>query len=152
MKTRLKFVALMITISILSSFSLSVYAADPDNTVYTHVMVSAGNTYYTTNSVEKTGLVNQCYIRLRWFQFQYYPENSMPGGKRIYARMCTPSGTFASNDASFTGPTSQGQYNFSYKNGYGGSGQNYKMSTNSDYTLTYYWVRIDWNSNPYVYA
>lgn len=31
----------------------------------------------------------------------------------------------------------------------GGAGQYYKMSTNSDYTLTYYWAKIDWNSNPY---
>lgn len=140
----------MITIVILSGFSISIYAGDPTNTQYTHVMVSAGNTYYTTSTVEKTGTVTQCYIRLKWFQFQYYPENSMPGGKKILARMCTPSGTPASLDAEFTGPTAQGHYNYNYKNGYGGSGQYYKMSTNSDYTLTYYWVRIDWNSNPYV--
>ena len=148
MKLFSKLVSLLLTIGILASITLSV-RADPANIVYTNVLVSAGSTYYTTETVAKTGTITQCYIRLRWFQFQYYPEKSMPGGYKIYARMCTPSGTFASYDAQFTGVTSVGQYNYNYKNGYGGSGQYYKMSTNSDYTLTYYWVKIDWNSNPY---
>ena len=149
MKSFKKLLSFLVITSILLSFSLSVIAADPENTVYTDVLVSAGSTYRTSESVKKTGTDRRCYIRLRWFQFQYYPESSMPGGYKIYARMCTSDGTAASVDAEFTTTTSQGDYNYSYKPGYGGSGQYYKMSTNSDYTSTYYWVKIDWNANPY---
>lgn len=143
-----KFISLLMTISILACFSLAVSAA-PANTVYSDFWVNAGGSTYTTATSTTTATRTTCYMRLRWFKFQYYPDSSMPSGYYIYSRLYTPSYYKASDLARFSGVTSVGNYNYSYLPGYGGSGQSYVIKSNSSYSLTGYWVKLDWSANPY---
>lgn len=159
MKIIKKVLALAITISMLSCLSVAVKADDPvpdpsapTDTKYSELYVNAGSSTFTsgTNGWSiTTANRSTCYMRLRWFKFQYYPDCSMPGGKYIYSRLYESDTIKASNSASFSGVTSPGNYNYSYLGGKGTSSHNYKLKTNSSYELTYYWVKFDWSANPY---
>lgn len=148
MKSMAKLISLFMIISILGCFSLAVSAA-PANTVYSDFWVNAGGSTYETTTSATTATRKTCYMRLRWFKFQYFPDSIMPGGDYIYSRLYTPLHTQASNYASFSGVTPVGSYNYSYLSGFGGSGQSYVIKSNSSYTLTGYWVKLDWSANPY---
>lgn len=159
MKIIRKFLTLIISISMLSCLSVAVKADDPipdpsapDNTRYSELYVNAGSSTFTSGTngwSKKTDYASTCYMRLRWFKFQYYPDCSMPGGYYIYSRLYNTNTEEASNNASFSGVTSPGNYNYSYKAQKNIYNSNYKLKTNSSYSLTYYWVKLDWSANQY---
>ena len=150
MKTMKKVFAMMLTICMLSCVSIAVNAAsDPSYTRYTTVTVSAGGSTYTTQLSFTSTTQSSCYMRLRRFQFSGYSENYIPSGHYIYSRLYTQSTHIkASNYASFSGPTSQGHYNYSYLSGYGGAGQGYCLKTNSSWNVSYE-ASFDWSANPF---
>lgn len=121
----------------------------PDNTRYNYLYVSAGGSSYSATYSTTTGIRTQCYMRLRWFQLDGYSACYMPSGYYIYTRLYTYSSHVkASNYASFNRTTTPGHYNYAYLNGYGGSGNQYQLKTNSNYSSEFY-ARYDWSSNPY---
>lgn len=151
--------SIVILIGILCYFSISVLAdcpADPvpdpnapANTLYNDLWVSSGGNSFTSMSSTTTQNRSTCYMRLRWFKFEYYSDCVMPSGNYIYSRLYTLALSQASNYASFSGSTSPGNYNYSYKAGYGSTNQSYKLKTNSSYSVTGYEVKFDWSANPH---
>ena len=160
MKIIRKILTLVVVISMLSCLSVAVKADDdpipdpsaPSNTRYSELYVNAGSSTFTSGTYgwsRTTANRTTCYMRLRWFKFQYYPDCSMPGGCYIYSRLYETDTVQASNNASFSAVTSPGKYNYLYKTGKGTYDNYYKLKTNSSYSLTYYWVKIDWSANPH---
>jgi hypothetical protein len=154
MKYFTKLLSLMATICIIASASLKVNASAYD-TKYNELWINAGGSTFTTTTSTTNTTRTTCYMRLYYFKFTYYPENAMPGGRYIYSRLYTvpndsSSSQPASSLASFSKTTSAGQYNYSYNSGCGGSGQSYKLKTNSSYTLSGAWATFYWSANPYI--
>ncbi len=148
MKTKKSVLALFLALSMLCCISVVVSASDPPYTRYSTISVSAGGSSFTTQLSYTSTTRSQCYMRLRSFQFSNHSENYLPDGKYIYSRLYTQTHNMASNYATFSGPTAQGHYNYSYLSGYGGSGQPYCLKTNSDWNVAYE-AKFDWSSNPY---
>lgn len=146
MRTLTKYLSLLMTISIIASFSLSVNAA-PDNLRYSSLSVNAGGSAYTSTYSATTATRTSCYMRMYWFQFSGYSAFYIPSGKYIYTRLY--SGTNKASDyASFNQKTAVGNYNYNYLPGYGGAGQSYRLKTNSNWYVNYD-AQIDWSANPY---
>jgi len=153
------FISLLLAISILLCFSVTIFAGGSDDPIpdpnapaytnYSDLWVSAGGSTYTSGYSSTTQNRTTCYMRLRWFKFSYCSECVMPSGNYIYSRLYTSSNTKASNNASFSGVTNPGNYNYSYLSGYGSSGQSYKLKTNSSYATTGYHAKFDWSANPH---
>lgn len=140
----------IVAIVLFSPFSIRAAARD-SSVVTSYIVVGAGSSAYSSETSTKTSYSNSYYIRLRWFKFQYYPDNCLPGGCYIYASLCdentkNPIGGYIS----FSGPTSVGSYNISYPVGYGNVGDCYVLRTNSSYSLTGYECIFDWNADAYV--
>ena len=148
MKTLTKLISLVMAVCILGCYSLSVSASAYDQK-HSELWVNAGGSTFTTVSSTTNKTRTTCYMRLAYFKFTYYPENSMPGGKYIYSRLYTLAEVKASNVATFSGVTAVGNYNYSYLSGYGTNGHSYKLKCNSSYSLTGYWATFDWSANPY---
>lgn len=112
-----RFVKMFLCMSIVAVVlqnSLSIRAATKDSSVVTsYIYVNAGSTAYSTETSTKIVGRPLFYMRLKWFKFQYYPENSMPAGRYIYARLCEAvTKANASGIASFSGTTVAGNYNY----------------------------------------
>lgn len=140
----------IVAIVLLSAFSIRASSMD-SSVVTSYVYVNAGSSAYSTEISTKTVGRPIFYMRLKWFKFQYYPENSMPGGYYIYARLCEAvTKANASGMATFSGTTAAGNYNYTYSTGYGGLGESYVIKVMSSYSLTGLEVIFDWNADPYV--
>ncbi|MBO4531579.1 MAG: hypothetical protein J5767_13185 [Paludibacteraceae bacterium] len=148
MKELLKWISVIMAICIVFGSTYKINAAAA-NTVYSEMWVNAGASAYTSQTSSTTSDRYTCYMRLRWFQFSYYPSLVMPSGYYIYSRLYTISGYKATYLASFSQNTAVGNYNYSYYSGYGSAGQMYKLKTNSSYDLCGYSVIFDWSANPY---
>jgi len=149
-----RFVKMFLCMSIVAVVlqnSLSIRAATKDSSVVTsYIYVNAGSTAYSTETSTKIVDRPLFYMRLKWFKFQYYPENSMPAGRYIYARLCEAvTKANASGIASFSGTTAPGNYNYTYSSGYGGLGESYVIKVTSSYSLTGFEVIFDWNADAY---
>ena len=150
---RILMLFLCATLVVLASLSsLTVNAASMDSSVVTsYISVNAGSCAYSTETSTNTTGRGQFYMRLKWFKLQYYPENSMPSGHYIYARLCEAvTKANASGIASFSGTTAPGNYNYTYSSGYGGLGESYVIKVTSSYSLTGFEVIFDWNADAYM--
>lgn len=149
MKRILTLFACVTLVAFASLPSLSVNAASMDSSVVTsYISVNAGSCAYSTETSTNTTGRGQFYMRLKWFKFQYYPENSMPGGEYIYSRLCEAvTKANASGIASFSGTTAPGNYNYTYS---GGLGESYVIKVTSSYSLTGFEVIFDWNADAYM--
>lgn len=140
----------IVVIVLFSAFSIRASSMD-SSVVTSYIYVNAGSTAYSTETSTKIVDRHLFYMRLKWFKFQYYPENSMPAGRYIYARLCEAvTKANASGIASFSGTTVAGNYNYTYSNGYGGLGESYVIKVYSNYSLTGFEVIFDWNADPYI--
>ena len=149
MKKYTKLISLLMLISILASFSLSVSAGAYDMQTDS-VVVSAGGSDYTDDYSKTNAIRRLCYIRLSYFKFTYYPDNSMPSGYLIYARLYKFTYSKASELASFSQTTSAGHYNYDYLANNGWSDVNHMLKSNSSYDSSGYTATFDYSANPYV--
>lgn len=141
--------ALVLTMSILSCIYISVSAMSVISSTF---IVSAGGSEYSQQTCFQSTYHSQCYMRMVSYKFNGYNTNVMPSGCHIASRLYLVSngGNYyaASNVATFTAPTSVGQYNYSFQAGYGGAGQTFKAKTNSTSSLAFNAV-IEWKTEPY---
>ena len=149
MRKMKRFLALLTTMSILSSVYISVSAMSVISSTF---IVSAGGSEYSQQTCFQSTYHSQCYMRMRSFRFNGYSTNVMPNGCHIASRLYLVSkgGNYypATTVATFTAPTSVGQYNYSFQAGYGGAGQTFIAKTNSTSSLAFNAV-IEWKTEPY---
>lgn len=151
MKGKTRLLSFLMTISILVAFALPVSAGAQNQITGDSLWVNAGGSTYSEYRCTTNANRSTCYMRLSYFKFNNCPDNAMPGSTYIYSRLYTyQTRVAASNNASFTGVTSAGNYNYSYLSGYGGYNTTYTLKCNSSYSLTGYWATFDWCANPYV--
>ena len=150
MKKHSKIISLLMVICILASFSLSVSAGSAYDTETDSVVVSAGGSAYTTDISTTNAIRRLCYMRLTYFKFTYYPDNSMPSGYYIHARLYKTTYSKASELASFNQTTPEGNYNYDYLANNGWNGVDHILKSNSSYTSTGYSATFEYSANPYV--
>ncbi|MEE3351708.1 MAG: hypothetical protein VZR13_04810 [Saccharofermentanaceae bacterium] len=155
MKNIKRLLSFLFVIVVVASFSLPANAGASDVQFTGTLYVNQNGSQFSTVFSTTTATRQKCYIRLYAFQFPNWPENTVPTNYLVNARLYTvPAGSSDPQQASvlaqFSAASPEGQKNISYKSGYGGNGQSYKLKTNSTYGGSGYSASFFFSANPYV--
>jgi|GEM_PF-2506951 len=144
-----KILSIVAVAGVLLGSTMTVFA-ERQPIITSQIWVSGGGSNFASQTSIKKESERKCYIRLVSFKLNYYPDNTIPSSKYIYARVYVDNkSTKASECAGFNGRSSAGNYNYKYlREDLGGVNRTFYLKTNSS-SNNGYWAKFDWKADKY---